>query len=202
MHTVLRIVIAAAAITACALWVDIPLARWIFNNQTLGMKVAGEWLEELGKSHWVLGFCAIMIALSWRSMRARAWHYMQLFGSVAISGIVANIIKVVVCRPRPPLLLSSNITAWDIFAFRTDFLWNSFPSGHATTGIAIAISASAAWPRYRVAFWIVGIAIAVGRLLLDVHYLSDVVAGCLLGGAVATALQSVSAGNPIEWPSK
>ncbi len=185
-------VVGIIAIAISMLWIDVPLAQWIHAHETAPMKMLGQWLEEIGKSHWVLGYCALMIAISWRSMRARAWDHMRLFASVAASGIIANIIKVVVCRPRPPLLLISNITAWDWFAFRTDFLWNSFPSGHATTGLAIAVSASLAWPRYRVAFWTVGIAIALGRLMVDVHYLSDVIAGSLLGAAISYKVQATS----------
>jgi undecaprenyl-diphosphatase len=173
-------------------WVDVPLARWIHAHETVPMKVLGQWLEEIGKSHWVLGYCLIMIAISWRSMRARAWDHMQLFAAVAASGIIANIIKVIACRPRPPLLLMSGITAWDWFAFHTDFLWNSFPSGHSTTGLAIAVVASSAWPRYRAAFWTIGLAIALGRLMLDVHYLSDVIAGGMLGAAISYKVQATS----------
>jgi membrane-associated phospholipid phosphatase len=71
-----------------------------------------------------------------------------------------------------------------------EYLWNSFPSGHATTGLAIAISGSAAWPKLRWLFWPLGIAIAVARMIVDAHYLSDVIAGSVLGAVVAVTLRS------------
>jgi undecaprenyl-diphosphatase len=123
-------------------------------------------------------------------MRDVAHRHIEFFLSVAISGIAANIIKVIACRPRPMLMLTEGITQWDPLAFRMEYLWNSFPSGHATTGLAIAISGSAAWPKLRWLFWPLGIAIAVARMIVDAHYLSDVIAGAVLGAVVAVTLRS------------
>lgn len=149
------------------------------------MHTLGLWLEEAGRSHWVLGYCLIVSLLAWRSMRSVAHKHVALFASVALSGIAANIIKVIACRSRPPLLIEQGITQWHLFGFQMEYIWNSFPSGHATTGLAIAISGSAAYPRLKWLFWSVGLAIVFGRLMLNAHYLSDVIAGGILGGIVA-----------------
>ena len=182
--------IAVAAIVCSMVFIDIPLARFIHSLETPWLRSAGMVLEELGKSHWILGYCLLTIAIAWRSMRDVAHRHVEFFLSVAISGIAANIIKVLACRPRPMLMLTEGITQWDPLAFRMEYLWNSFPSGHATTGLAIAISGSAAWPRLRWFFWPLGIAIAVARMIVDAHYLSDVIAGSMLGAVVAVTLRS------------
>jgi membrane-associated phospholipid phosphatase len=44
------------------------------------------------------------------------------------------------------------------------------------------------FPRLRVAFFLVAMAIGVSRILQDVHYLSDVVSGAALGMTVAILL--------------
>ncbi|HLP27873.1 MAG TPA: phosphatase PAP2 family protein [Candidatus Didemnitutus sp.] len=126
-----------------------------------------------------------MIIIAWRSMRSLAHKHLALFASVAISGITANVIKVIACRPRPPLFIERGITEWNFLGFQMDYIWNSFPSGHATTGIAIAISGSYIYPRLRWLFWTIGLAIVFGRVALNAHYLSDVIAGGMLGGFVA-----------------
>jgi undecaprenyl-diphosphatase len=72
----------------------------------------------------------------------------------------------------------------------------SFPSAHAKTAAQVAIGlvllARGSWPTRRAAFeaalgaaavWIV--AMDVSRTVLDEHWLSDVVAGSLLGAACA-----------------
>ncbi|MBK7413698.1 MAG: phosphatase PAP2 family protein [Ignavibacteria bacterium] len=177
--------ISAVAMVISMLWLDVPVAQWINAHQTSSMKSVGLILEEIGRSHWILGYCVVMTIIAWRSMRSLAHKHLALFASVAISGIAANIIKVIACRPRPPLLIERGITDWNLFGFQMDYIWNSFPSGHATTGLAIAISGSTVYPRLRWLFWIVGIAIALGRVMLNAHYLSDIIAGGMLGGVVA-----------------
>jgi membrane-associated phospholipid phosphatase len=179
------IVLLLGAFAASMAWADLPLASWIDAHQTDASRLLGHWLEEIGKSHWVLLYCIGVTAVAWRSRRDEAHKHVQLFTAVAASGILANLVKVLTCRPRPPLFIEHGITAWDLLAFRTEFLWNSFPSGHATTGLSIAIVGSYVYPRLRHAFWIVGISIALGRIMLNVHYLSDVVAGSLLGALVS-----------------
>jgi membrane-associated phospholipid phosphatase len=189
-HIVIATCIAAALIVSSMLFVDVPLARFIHALETPWLRSAGHVLEELGKSHWVLIYCLVTIAIAWHFVREVAHRHIEFFLSVAISGILANIIKVIACRPRPMLMLTEGITQWDFLAFRMEYLWNSFPSGHATTGLAIAISGSAAWPKLRWLFWPLGIAIAVARMIVDAHYLSDVIAGSALGAVVAVTLRS------------
>ena len=174
-----------AAIAAAMLWVDQPLALWIESTQTDTSRALGHWLEEIGKSHWILGYCIVISAIAWRSRRDEAYLHLRIFGAVAASGILANIIKILMCRPRPPLFIEHGIRSWDLLAFKTEFLWSSFPSGHATTGLAIAVAGAAAYPRLKHAFWFIGIAIALGRIMLNAHYLSDVLAGSLLGTLAA-----------------
>lgn len=181
--------ISAVAMVVSMLWLDVPVAQWINAHQTSSMKSAGLFLEEIGRSHWILAYCLVMIIIAWRSMRSVAHKHLALFASVAISGIVANIIKVIACRPRPPLFIERGITDWNLFGFQMDYIWNSFPSGHATTGIAIAISGSHIYPRLRWLFWTIGLAIVFGRVMLNAHYLSDVIAGGMLGGFVAMGVE-------------
>lgn len=172
-------------IAVSMIWIDQPLALWVNNTNTEASLRVGRWLEEIGKSHWILGYSLTVIAIAWRGQRNMAQSHLRLFSAVAASGIIANIIKVVACRPRPPLFIEKSVTAWQPLGLHVDFLWNSFPSGHATTGLAIAIAGSAAYPRLQPLFWFVGIAIALGRIMVNAHYLSDVLAGSLIGTITA-----------------
>jgi undecaprenyl-diphosphatase len=175
---------------ASALWVDVPLARWIEANSTDFSRSIARVLQVAGESHWVLIYCVVVALVAWRSWRSVAHKHVAFFASVAASGIAANIIKVLVCRPRPPLLFSDGEVWPHLLAFKASYLWNSFPSGHATTGLSIAIAGSAAWPRLSWLMWTVGVAIALGRVAYTVHYLSDVIAGGMLGMVIAWPLTS------------
>jgi undecaprenyl-diphosphatase len=57
----------------------------------------------------------------------------------------------------------------------------SFPSGHAVTGFALAYVLSRAYPKASPLFYLLAIMIALSRVYLATHFLSDVVAGAAVG---------------------
>src|SRR6185295_18525497 len=67
----------------------------------------------------------------------------------------------------------------------------SFPSGHTITAFAAAISLGGFYPELLPGLMFCAVIIAASRVVLGMHFLSDVLAGAALGatlGAVATAL--------------
>lgn len=61
----------------------------------------------------------------------------------------------------------------------------SFPSGHTITAFAVAMSFSAFFPMFFPALLFCAVSIAASRILLGMHFLSDVVVGALLGIGLA-----------------
>lgn len=57
----------------------------------------------------------------------------------------------------------------------------SFPSGHTMTAFAIAVPLSLFYPNFAVGLLFCALSIAMSRILLGMHFLSDVVAGALIG---------------------
>lgn len=164
-----------------AIVIDIPLAQAMPTlHGTVWYDIA-DMLGVIGRSWWWLVSTAVGAAIFWSRRRAFSYQLLTVFAAISISGIAANILKVLICRPRPMSMLESGQVWPNLFGFCIDFAWNSFPSGHATTGLSLAIVGSSCWPRYAWVFWLLGIAIAVSRIVLNVHYLSDVLAGSLLG---------------------
>jgi len=67
----------------------------------------------------------------------------------------------------------------------------SFPSGHTITAFAIAVPVVAQFPGTAAGLWFCACSIAASRVLLGMHFLSDVVAGAAIGslmGYVARTL--------------
>ena len=67
----------------------------------------------------------------------------------------------------------------------------SFPSGHTITAFAVAVSLSEFYPALYPALLFCALSIAVSRILLGMHFLSDVVVAALLGSGIALVSHSV-----------
>ena len=65
---------------------------------------------------------------------------------------------------------------------------DSFPSGHATSVFAVATALAAFYPRLTWLLYVPAGAIALGRVYLERHYASDVMAGAMIGVLVASAV--------------
>ncbi|HET6404282.1 MAG TPA: phosphatase PAP2 family protein [Candidatus Thermoplasmatota archaeon] len=112
----------------------------------------------------------------------RWWGAVRLVGSIAVAEAAARGLKLLFARPRPEYMLV------ETGGF-------SFPSGHATVGAAFAMLL--VWfaghyvtgRRFVVAVLAFALAwtvsMAASRMVLGVHYLSDVVAGVGVGMACA-----------------
>jgi undecaprenyl-diphosphatase len=63
----------------------------------------------------------------------------------------------------------------------------SFPSGHTITAFAVAVSLSLAYPELAVGLFFCALSVAISRILLGMHFLSDVLAGAAIGTVLACA---------------
>lgn len=88
--------------------------------------------------------------------------------------IIIILMKEIIRRPRP---FRSEIVLFQL----TDW---SFPSGHAASSFLIAVLASKFWPKYGKYFYSLAALVSFSRLYLGIHYLSDIVAGALIGYTV------------------
>lgn len=73
----------------------------------------------------------------------------------------------------------------------------SFPSGHTMTAFSIALVVSYFYPSLEGALFFLAISIAVSRIVLGMHFLSDVLAGMVLG--VALGCGAITAFASLGW---
>jgi undecaprenyl-diphosphatase len=67
---------------------------------------------------------------------------------------------------------------------------HSFPSGHAATAFAGAVTLAFFFPRWRVPFLVLACLIALSRLYNGDHYPTDVIVGAAVGTAIALLLRA------------
>ena len=113
----------------------------------------------------------------------RPWALTVFLSILALAAIVLAI-KFTIRRKRPE-------GEWGAIYRSTDP--HSFPSGHAARVVLIAVLAAGMGPGWlALVLWIWAPLVALARAAMGVHYLSDVVAGGVLGviaGLVALAVR-------------
>lgn len=154
-------------------------------------------LTRLGNSAWPLGFGLLAFAvlrLLLPQARGRAKVALRraqacvllLMTAVAGSGLLASLFKNMIGRARPTMP-EGGVFDFSVLAFQPG--WASFPSGHATTAMAMMTVLAMIWPRHALAPVFTGALIALTRGLIGVHWLSDVLAGMTLGALVTLDLR-------------
>lgn len=119
-----------------------------------------------------------------RALEAGVWGLL----SFATAGVVATVLKVLVHRPRP--WTEASPAGWSDLLHNSDL--HSFPSGESTTTFAVAVALGSWYPGWRVPLLLVASAVAAARVLVGSHHPSDVVAGALLGVAVAQLVRRLA----------
>ncbi|MEM8542166.1 MAG: phosphatase PAP2 family protein, partial [Pseudomonadota bacterium] len=125
-------------------------------------------------------------SLSTQKMLVRAYERAAfIFFAIAIPGILINIAKQLIGRGRPRTFDEYGAYVFSPFEFTHQF--QSFPSGHATTAGSLGMIVALYFPNLRWPALILAGVIAFARVPAKAHYLSDVLAGYLIG-TLATLL--------------
>ena len=156
------------------MYLDTEAASLISSIQSPTLTLAMEVVTYLGS---FLSGVIIVGVLLW--MRKRGEAKMVLAG-IAMNAAVIFPIKHLVARARPENALIT--VDWLV-----DTAEYSFPSGHAAMGFMMAILLSSIFGR-KYFFYTLAFLIAFSRLYLGVHYLSDVVAGAVIGVALGSMI--------------
>lgn len=180
---------ALAAVVYAALWIGFEKQwTWLANADAAGL--GGPYRYGSAHPGWVTAwdvFCTVLGPFAFRLLalvmivvalvRRQRRIALFLFLSIELSAVTTEVAKFLADRPRPDTALVGALST-------------SFPSGHAL-GVMVAVPAllALAWPMLRPplrGWWVaagvlVVVAIGVGRVVLNVHHPSDVVAGWALG---------------------
>jgi membrane-associated phospholipid phosphatase len=157
--------------------IDDAFLRWVASFRT-------GWLTLVANVFNVVGLTYVMAPIrvgivAWLAIRRRWWHFIAFVSAIVISEISSGTLKALYDRPRALGSLVETSGA-------------SFPSGHTVAASVTAVAAVIAlfpegsrryrWGAAAVAFSSV---MGLSRTYLGAHWLSDAVAGVLLGTSIA-----------------
>ncbi|MHB8139480.1 MAG: phosphatase PAP2 family protein [Smithellaceae bacterium] len=152
----------------------------LLNKPVMGV---AEIITQAGDSMWyfiLLLPAFILIRFVWKNEQWSA-KILYLLLCLSFSGILNTCIKWLVSRHRPINLFEDGLYGFNLFNIIFMYDTTSFPSGHSLTAFALATAFSFLYPRWSVFAFIAAVMIALSRVVLTAHYLSDVIAGAAVG---------------------
>ena len=176
-----------------------------------GLRDLMEQVTRYGETDWIIIptaiFCVVfaLLALIMRTrlQKLAMLQMLHTFGfiliGVGLPSLVATIIKRVIGRARPELLETLGN-----FSFQpglVDWTHQSFPSGHATTALALAFVIGFLSRRWFPVMLLFGIVVALSRIVVGAHYPTDVIGGAAVGifGAYAVRAFFAARGWGFEY---
>ena len=196
VRTLIAIAVCTAAVLACCFWIDRPVAFFVYRHHINTIRVF-RWLTYPPPE--VQNWSALVLAIL---MVRRAWgpflHWQKVLLVACLSLIIADDFRISlgdVCgRYWPetwthdnPSLIGTGAYGFHPFQRGDDI--GSFPSGHACRILGFATVWLIAMPNNRT-IQVVVILLCAPMLLslvaMNYHFVSDVIAGSVLGGIVAT----------------
>lgn len=145
-------------------------------------------ITDLGDSLWYFLFFFLVFTFSYFAksiglIKLEKYLYLKKFSFFGFTyllfvGIITQLIKHIVGRPRPNYYQPGDDFGFNFFT--TESAFHSFPSGHSSTIIAISIILSITLPSLKYFFYICGFLIALSRVVVGAHFVSDVVGGTIV----------------------
>ena len=167
------------------LWVEREL--WLARERSVAL-----WMHRAAARVWVVRFLdavsrigdgwlwyAVIVCLPWAGGASGASASVRMIAVGIVDLVVYKIIKRWIARPRP------YCTCPGIRACARSLDEFSFPSGHTLHSVAFSFILTAYYPAFAIFVWPLTLLIAASRIILGLHYPSDVIVGGLIGVTTA-----------------
>ncbi len=145
-------------------------------------------ITKLGSSSWyfsitIIGFIIFYInnklqIIKSKSSNSLSNFFISSFVYILTVGLITQIIKHVVGRPRPNHTNFEDVFSFKYFTLESNF--HSFPSGHSSTIFIVCFILVSAFPKLRYFFYFLASVVAFSRVVVGAHFFTDIVAGAIL----------------------
>lgn len=155
-------------------------------------------LTNLGLSKpWFIASALLFIFFWMNDDKPNRFKAGLFFISIALSGIIVNLIKPIFGRARPESFFERGQHGF--YFFESSYALVSFPSGHSATAMGVGVMLALYFPKYRWLFLGFFALVAFSRVVVLAHFTSDVLIGGLIGGLVSYVLYAKFIQKRIGW---
>jgi membrane-associated phospholipid phosphatase len=166
-------------------FLDIPVTLYCKGLNRNILDVFGI-VTEFGISTWYLvgSFALFLFYRFFQRRPIYAHRALFLFSSIAFSGIIADIIKVIIGRYRPEMFFEKGLYGVNFLNFSLSNFSHgltSFPSGHTATTFSLAWALALFFPRSRIPLFCFAVIVGASRVIITSHYFSDALGGAYVG---------------------
>lgn len=172
------LLIAAAVIALLvAFFLDYRFATWISGHSSPDLKQAMRIISRVGDwpAHAIIGLIGIATAFV---VKSKIWLriFLAMLVALALAGLAARVIKISTGRARPSVKTEA---PWN--GPQLSSKYHAFPSGHAASSTAFFTALFLARKKIGGPLLLIPALIALSRMIVGAHYLSDITMAAILG---------------------
>jgi len=161
-----------------------------FNNNlnSIYLKEFFGGITRLGSSSWyfvisIIGFSVVYLNNKFGFKKVEKHKkisnfFISSFFYILVVGIVTQVLKHIVGRPRPNHTNFEDSFGFNFFTLDSNF--HSFPSGHSSTIFIVCFILVSTFPKLKYFFYLLAAVIALSRVVVGAHFFTDIVAGAIL----------------------
>jgi membrane-associated phospholipid phosphatase len=173
----IALIVSAVIALIAAFLLDQATANWITTHSSPELKQVMRIVSRVGDwpAHAIAGAIGFAIAFV---VGSKAWMriFLAMLIALALAGVTTRAIKITTGRARPSVKTEAQ---WNGPQFRSKF--HAFPSGHTASSTAFFVALFLARKKIGAPLLLIPILIAISRLIVGAHYLSDVTFAAILG---------------------
>jgi membrane-associated phospholipid phosphatase len=173
----IALILLAVLTLLAAFLVDQSASAWIATHSSPELKRVMRLVSRVGDwpAHAIAGAIGIAFAFA---LGSKTWMriFLAMLIALALAGITTRAIKIATGRARPSVKTEAH---WNGPQFSSKY--HAFPSGHTAASTAFFVALFFARKKIGAALLLIPILIALSRVIVGAHYLSDVTFAAIVG---------------------
>ena len=180
------------ACAICYFWVDKPVAFWVLDHHLNSIRLLKQitFFPVFLVAIAVFAYAWLVIRFCQKKFNNPEKNILLMVNTIALAYFFKSVLKVVFGRYWPMTWIHHNPSlirdgVYGFKWFQSSSMYGAFPSGHSAVMAAGMVALSLSYPKWSWLFFLLWLAVAIGLVGMDYHFVSDVIGGGILGGVLA-----------------